>query len=108
MAFEVVKICHGENVANEVLQKAREIFVAKSSTAFEVKEVSLSDEVKKLIEIMKEIGAVESNGEAKKLIEGKAVKINGEAVIDVQLSFKEAAEFDLSVGKKKFFKIVIK
>jgi len=108
LAFEVVKICHGENVANEVLQKAREIFVAKSSTAFEVKEVSLSDEVKKLIEIMKEIGAVESNGEAKKLIEGKAVKINGEAVIDVQLSFKEAAEFDLSVGKKKFFKIVIK
>jgi len=108
LAFEVVKICHGENVANEVLQKAREIFVAKSSAAFEIKEVSLSDEGKKLIEIMKEIGAVESNGEAKKLIEGKAVKINGEAVIDVKLSFKEAAEFDLSVGKKKFFKIVIK
>ncbi len=108
LAFEVVKICHGENVANEVLQKAREIFVAKSSAAFEIKEVSLGDEGKKLIEIMKEIGAVESNGEAKKLIEGKAVKINGEAVIDAQLSFKEAAEFDLSVGKKKFFKIVIK
>jgi tyrosyl-tRNA synthetase len=108
LAFEVVKICHGENVANEVLQKAREIFVSKSSAAFEIKEVSLSDEGKKLIEIMKEIGAVESNGEAKKLIEGKAVKINGEAVIDVKLSFKEAAEFDLSVGKKKFFKIVIK
>lgn len=108
LAFEVVKICHGENVANEVLQKAREIFVAKSSAAFEIKEVSLGNEGKKLIEIMKEIGAVESNGEAKKLIEGKAVKINGEAVLDVQLSFKEAAEFDLSVGKKKFFKIVIK
>ncbi len=108
LAFEVVKICHGENIANEVLQKAREIFVAKSSAAFEIKEVSLGDKGKKLIEIMKEIGAVESNGEAKKLIEGKAVKINGEAVIDAQLSFKEAAEFDLSVGKKKFFKIVIK
>lgn len=108
LAFEVVKICHGENVANEVLQKAREIFVAKSSAAFEIKEVSLGDEGKKLIEIIKEIGAVESNGEAKKLIEGKAVKINGEAVIDVQLSFKEATELDLSVGKKKFFKIVIK
>ncbi len=108
LAFEVVKICHGENVANEVLQKAREIFVVKSSAAFEIKEVSLGDQGKKLIEIMKEIGAVESNSEAKKLIEGKAVKINGEAVIDAQLSFKEATEFDLSVGKKKFFKIVIK
>ena len=57
---------------------------------------------------MKEIGAVESNGEAKKLIEGKAVKINGDAVLDVQLAIKEVGEFDLSVGKKKFFKILVK
>ena len=106
LAFEAVKICHGEKAANEVLQKAREIFVAKNSAAFEEKEISLgADGSKKLIEIMKEIGSVESNGEAKKLIEGKAVKINGEAVLDVQLAIKEIGKFDLAVGKKKFFKI---
>ncbi len=106
LAFEAVKICHGEKAANEVLQKAREIFVAKNSAAFEEKEISLGAEgSKKLIEIMKEIGAVESNGEAKKLIEGKAVKINSEAVLDVQLAIKEIGKFDLAVGKKKFFKI---
>ena len=109
LAFEAVKICHGEKAANEVLQKAREIFVAKNSAAFEEKEVYLGAEgSKKLIEIMKEIGAVESNGEAKKLIEGKAVKINGEAVLDVQFSVKEIGQFDLAVGKKKFFKISVK
>jgi len=109
LAFEAVKICHGEVEANAALQKAREIFVSKNSAAFEEKEISLGVEnAKKLIEIMKEIGAVESNGEAKKLIEGKAVKINGEAVLDVQLLIKEIGEFDLSVGKKKFFKIIIK
>jgi tyrosyl-tRNA synthetase len=106
LAFEAVKICHGEKAASEVLQKAREIFVAKNSAAFEEKEISLDAEgSKKLIEIMKEIGAVESNSEAKKLIEGKAVKINGEAVLDVQLAIKEIGKFDLAVGKKKFFKI---
>ncbi len=106
LAFEAVKICHGEKSANEVLQKAREIFVAKNSAAFEEREISLgADGSKKLIEILKEIGAVESNGEAKKLIEGKAVKINGDAVLEVQLAIKEIGKFDLAVGKKKFFKI---
>ncbi len=108
LAFEAVKICHGAKAAQESLQKAREIFVAKNSAAFEEKEISLGAEgAKKLIEIMKEIGAVESNGEAKKLIEGKAVKINGEAVLDVQHLIQETGEFDLSVGKKKFFKIIV-
>lgn len=109
LAFEATKICHGEKIAEEVLAKAREIFVSKNSAAFEEKEISLGAEsAKKLIEIMNEIGAVESNSEAKKLIEGKGVKINGDVVLDAQLLIKEIGEFDLSVGKKKFFKILVK
>ena len=108
LAFEAVKICHGEKTANEVLQKAREIFVAKNAAAFEEKKISLGEEkTKKLVDIIFEIGAAESKGAAKKLIEGKAVKINNEAVLDVSYSINNGDSFDLSVGKKKFFKIVI-
>jgi tyrosyl-tRNA synthetase len=108
LAFEATKICHGENAANQALQKAREIFISKNSAAFEEKEISLGAEnSKKLIEIMKEIGAVESNSEAKKLIEGKGVKINGDVVLDSQFLIKETNSFDLSIGKKKFFKIFV-
>ena len=108
LAFEAVKICHGEKTANEVLQKAREIFVAKNTAAFEEKKISLGEEKnKKLVDIIFEIGAAESKGAAKKLIEGKAVKINNEAVLDVLHSINNADSFDLSVGKKKFFKIII-
>ena len=56
---------------------------------------------------MKEIGACESNGEARRLIEGKGVKIDGATIEDVNLSFNQACSFDLQVGKKKFFKIII-
>lgn len=105
LAFEATKICHGEKTANEVLQKAREIFMSKNSAAFEVKEVSVG---KKLTEILKEIGAVDSGSEAKRLIEGKAVKINGEAVSNLNHLIEKTGEFDLSVGKKKFFKILVK
>lgn len=109
LAFEATKICHGEKIANEVLQKAREIFVAKNSSAFEEKIISIGGEKnKKLTEIIFEIGAAESKGAAKKLIEGKGVKINGDTVLDVHHSITESGEFELSVGKKKFFKILIK
>jgi len=108
LAFEATKICYGEKTANEVLQKAREIFVAKNTAAFEEKKIALGEEkTKKLVDIIFEIGAAESKGAAKKLIEGKAIKINGEAVLDVSYSINNGDSFDLSVGKKKFFKIVI-
>ncbi len=108
LAFEATKICHGEKTANEVLQKAREIFVAKNTAAFEEKEISLEDEkTKKLVDIIFEIGAAESKGAAKKLIEGKAIKINGEVVLDVSHSIINTDNFDLSIGKKKFFKIIV-
>ncbi len=105
LAFETTKICHGEKAATEALQKAREIFVSKNSNAFEEREVSTGQ---KLTEIMKEIGAVESGSEAKRLIEGKGVKINGEAVLDLQYILDQTGEFNLSVGKKKFFKLIVK
>jgi len=109
LAFEAVKICHGEQAANEALQKAREIFLVRNSAAFELKEISLGEEKsKKLTDIIFEIGAAESKGAAKKLIEGKGVKIDGEAILDVQCTITNTGEFDLSIGKKKFFKISIK
>ena len=100
-----MKICHGEKAANEALQKAREIFISKNAAAFEEKEVSLGA---KITDIIFEIGAAESKGAAKKLIEGKAVKINGEALIDLQYAVTKTDDFELSVGKKKFFKIIVK
>ena len=105
LAFEAVKICHGEALANQALQKAREIFIAKNSAAFEEKEISLGA---KLTDVIFEIGAAESKGAAKKLIEGKAVKINGESVLDLQYTITQTGDFELAVGKKKFFKIIVK
>ncbi len=105
LAFEATKICHGEKAAQDALQKAHEIFISKNSAAFEEKEIALGA---KIADVVFEIGAAESKGAAKKLIEGKAVKINGEAVTDLQFTITEKNDFELSVGKKKFFKIIVK
>lgn len=108
LAFEATKICHGQIAADAALNKAKEIFISKNTNAYELKEISLGDSAsKKLTDIMKEIGAVESSSQGKRMIEGKAVKIDGEAILDPRHSFNETTEFNLSVGKKKFFKIII-
>ena len=62
---------------------------------------------KKLIDILLEIKVSTSKNEAKKLIQGNAVKINQQVVSDVFYGFNEPCEFELSVGKKKFFKIIL-
>ena len=56
---------------------------------------------------MLEIKSCPSKNEAKKLIQGGAVKINKQVVFDVLHSFNQPQEFELSVGKKKFFKIIL-
>jgi tyrosyl-tRNA synthetase len=103
LAFEATKICHGLEAANDALHKAQEIFINKNTAAFETFETQGVG--KKLAEIIKETGATSSNSEAKKLIEGKAVKINGEPVVDPNMAIEKTGEFDLSIGKKRFFKI---
>ena len=60
------------------------------------------------LEILKDLEVTASLGEAKRLIEGKAIKVNGDVVLDPNFQFNQAGKFDLSIGKKKFFKILIK
>ena len=108
LAFETTKICHGEEVANQVLKKAREIFLQKNVEAFEEKIIAFEEgNQKKLVDIIFEIKATESKADAKRLIEGKAVKINNEIIADINHFVNNKNTFELSVGKKKFFKIII-
>ena len=112
LAFEVTKICHNEEVANNCLATAREIFVNKNSQAFIEKEIIFEQDAKKLFEIIKEIGASESNSEAKKLILNNAVKINSQLITDINYHFDKNTyqnqKIDLSIGKKKFYQILFK
>ncbi len=108
LAFETTKICHGEEIANQVLKKAREIFLQKNVEAFEEKIIAFEEgNQKKLVDIIFEIKATESKADAKRLIEGKAVKINNEIIADINHFVGNKNTFELSVGKKKFFKIII-
>ena len=63
---------------------------------------------KKLIDIIYNINATESKSDAKRLISGNAVKINNQNITDLNLFFDKPQEFDLAIGTKQFYKIILK
>ena len=108
LAFEATKICHGATKAHAALEKARQIFLQKNDQAFEEKILDFNtNENVKLIDIILAANAVDSKGEAKRLIEGKAIKIDNQTVNDIAHSVPCKSSFNLTIGKKKFFKITL-
>jgi len=107
LAYEATKICHGQEAANHALNKAREIFVAKTNNSFEIKKIDFTDSIR-LVEVIKATGVVDSNNESKRLIQGGAVKIDSTNISDINHFYSQDSEFDIAIGKKKFFKIILR
>lgn len=96
--------------SNEEALKARETFTA----LFQQKDYSKAQEVSLpqgtanplwIVELMKLIGAVASSSEAKRLIESKAVSLDGELVEDFKAHVAWKSDMNVKVGKHRIYKI---
>lgn len=58
-----------------------------------------------IVTLLKELGAISSTSEGKRLIEGKAVSIDGEIVSDFKAEIKYVSGMIIKVGKHRIFKI---
>jgi tyrosyl-tRNA synthetase len=107
LAFETTKICHGEKIAKECLEKSEQIFERGDISSLESIEYSTSDSTVPLYTILKELDLVKSNGEAKRLIAGGGVRVNDEKIIDEShiISLETEKEIKISLGRKKILKI---
>lgn len=106
LAFEIVKIYHGEKKA----QKAKEEFInifSKKELPTDIEEFKLKTGKINIVDLLLNCGAVKSKGEAKRLVEQKGVKINDEVVgnWDGESEFK-GGEI-IHIGKRKFLKIIL-
>lgn len=107
LAFEVVKINHGEEVA----KKAQDIFVKtvqKKEVPSDV--ISIETSIKtSIVSIIVEAGLASSNAEAKRKIEQGGVSIDSEVIKDIKTEISEQMNNKiLKVGKREFRKIIIK
>lgn len=100
LAFEATKICHGESTAQECLEKAIEIFENKNTECLDTIEYDFKKNGRLLYVLLKNLDFAKSNGEARRLIKGGGIKINGKKILDDNIEIPTNS-FVLSVGKKR-------
>lgn len=104
-AREIIKMYHGE----EFIKQAEERYenVAKGIIPENIQTIELSNVAKEIsiIDLLIKVSFAKSRSEAKRMVQGKSVKINGELVKDIQSIVKLDKEINLQFGKNKFVKV---
>jgi len=90
LAYEATKICRGEEEANKAKNR-------------EINEKVKVNKGQNIVEVLVQNSFCKSNGEARRLIDGKGVKFNNETITK---DFNIEKEGELSIGKKKKVKII--
>ncbi len=104
LAHMITEEYHGKDGAD----KAQEEFinvVSNKGIPEDIESVKI-DSDKNILDLLVELNFVQSKGEAKRLIQGGGVKINGEKISDTAFVVTPAMDAVLQAGKRKFAKLV--
>jgi tyrosyl-tRNA synthetase len=112
LAVEVVSQFHGQEAALTAQKTAMELVTKQNAAAAaDVPEYSLSqvEFPAKIFYILSASGLCSSSGEGRRQIQGGAVRLDGDRLTDVELTFETPDLLKnkiLQVGKKKFVRLV--
>ena len=104
LAHMITEEYHGKEGAD----KAQEDFinvVSNKGIPDDIQSVKIDAE-KSILDLLVELSFVQSKGEAKRLIQGGGVKIDGEKISDMGFVVKPQMDVVLQAGKRKFVKLV--
>ena len=110
LAKEVTKICRGEDASLKSAQIAEDTF-EKSKINLNLPKVIINEENITLIEIVKMFNFCNTNGEVRRLVKGRGIKINDQIIDNDNLKFIKVENKDpikISVGKKKHGLLIFK
>ena len=109
LAHEVTQLCHGRDVANSVAESARKTFeegsIGQDLPFIIINKNDLEDGVW-VIEAMRKLALIQSNGEGRRLIANGGVKVNDTVINDPEKQLNIAdisinGMIKLSAGKKR-------
>jgi tyrosyl-tRNA synthetase len=105
----LVERFHGEEAAQKAVEEFDRIFVDKGlPDEIPIKSVSAQKGIS-ICKLMVDVGLAASNGEGKRLIEGRAVERDGQKILDPQakIDLTLGESFVLKAGKKKFVRVQV-
>ena len=115
LANEATTLCHGKDAADHALQTAKKVFeqglTGDNLPKFEISKQDFQNGFS-LIEALKALSFAQSNGEAKRLIKGRAARIHNVVMDDESYILQEKDlsenEIKISSGKKHHGIIVLR
>ena len=114
LAYELTELVHGKEEADKAMEAAKNIFAGGGSSenmpTTTLTDADFTDGQIGVLTLLVKCGLAASNGEARKLVQGGGVSIDGEKVAD----FKQMLDKDffqqermVKKGKKTFHKVVL-
>jgi tyrosyl-tRNA synthetase len=103
-AKELLKMYDDVNEFEEL--KARYLDIAKGGTPDDVPELKVEGAEIGLTDAMVNAGFVPSKAEAKRMVKGNGVKVNGDPVTDISTMIETSASPVIQFGKNKFKKVI--
>ena len=110
LANEVTKICRGKNASLKSAQIAKDTF-ENSKINLDLPKVIINEQSISLIEIVKMFNFCNTNGEVRRLVKGRGIKINDQIIDNDNLKFMKVENknpIKISVGKKKHGLLIFK
>ncbi|MDA9594403.1 tyrosine--tRNA ligase [bacterium] len=104
LARRIVSLYYDEKIALDAENYFNQVTVSKEMPD-EIQEYQLKEE-DLLVNIIADSGLLKSKSEARRMIKQSAVKIDGEAIKDIQYKVSVGDSFVLKVGKRKFLRVI--
>jgi len=104
LARRIVSLYYDEKIALDAENHFNQVTVSKGMPD-EIQEYQLKEE-DLLVNIIADSGLLKSKSEARRMIKQSAVKIDGEAIKDIQYKVSVGDSFVLKVGKRKFLRVI--
>ena len=104
LAYTITEEYHGKDGA-DMAQADFINVVSNKGIPDDIPEVKV-EQGKGILDLLVELGFVASKGEAKRLIQGGGVKIDGEKIADMAYTLNFTDSVVLQAGKRKFAKLI--
>lgn len=103
LAWETVKLYHGEEAANKARDNFEEVF-QKGSAPKEARTYTAKADRINIVETLVESGIIKSKSDARRLFDQGAIEINGEKAKNMEIDVPESG-LALRIGKHRFLRI---
>ena len=101
----LVRMYHGEQASQEAEQAFKQVFV-KKDVPDDMPEQKIDEAEMRIDDLMIKTGTADSKGQARRLVQGGGVSVNGEKITDPFTVVTLEDGHILKVGKRKFIKLL--